>query len=73
MKVTNKSSLYFSAYKLKTLEAAIEDVNGGEQASPYLKSLLTSNAKTMSRIKISTMVNPYTENSLQERISTEVK
>lgn len=73
MKVENKSSLYFSAYRLKTLEAAIEESNGGEQASSHVKSLLSSKVKTMSRIRISTMVNPYTENNLQKKNSSELR
>ena len=73
MKLENKPSHYFSAYRLKTLEAAIEESNGGEQASPYLKSLLNSKAKAMSRIRISTMVNPYTESSLVNKNFTDLK
>jgi len=74
MKVENKSSLYFSAYRLKTLEAAIEEShNSSEQASPYLKSILDNKVKPMSRIRISTMVNPYTDTNLQKKNSSELQ
>lgn len=57
-----KRTSYISAYPLKTLEQAraeaTEPANRNEE-SAYLKELLTGKAKSMSRIRISPMSNPY--------------
>ncbi len=57
-----KRTSYISAYPLKTLEQAraeaTEPANRDEE-SAYLKELLDSKAKSMSRIRISPMSNPY--------------
>lgn len=57
-----KRTSYISAYPLKTLEqaraAATEPANRDKE-SAYLKGLLAGQAKSMSRIRISPMSNPY--------------
>jgi hypothetical protein len=61
MKGLAKSTPYFSAYPLKV----ITDHTANEpNLEPYLKALLASKTKTVSRVKVFPMVNPYpaTEN-----------
>ena len=49
-----KSTLYFSAYPLK----AIKESSSSEQ-SPFLKAILSGKTRTMSRVRVSPMLNPY--------------
>lgn len=58
MKDEPKPSFYFSAYRLKTLEKAVSS-SGETNQSPYLKAMLSGKAKTMSRVRVSPMLNPY--------------
>ena len=58
MRSIAKQSLYFSAYPLKALEqAAAKSVENVQ--SPYLRSLLSGKTKTLTRLRISPMANPY--------------
>ena len=50
----SKSSLYFSAYPLK----AIKESSSSEQ-SPFLKAILSGKTRTLSRVRVSPMLNPY--------------
>lgn len=52
-------SLYFSAYRLKTLEESIITENGGSEKSPYLKLLLSRKPKTTNKVRVFPMINPY--------------
>ena len=49
-----KPTLYFSAYPLK----AIKESSSSEQ-SPFLKAILSGKTRTMSRVRVSPMLNPY--------------
>jgi hypothetical protein len=57
-----KRTSYISAYPLKTLEqaqAAAAEPSNRNEGSAYLKGLLADRAKSVSRIRISPMSNPY--------------
>ncbi|PZR26293.1 MAG: hypothetical protein DI535_14940 [Citrobacter freundii] len=57
-----KRSSYISAYPLKVMEQAMEEANGSLQRSEnsaYLNELLADRAKSVSRIRISPMSDPY--------------
>lgn len=47
--------MYFSAYPLK----AILQSSSEEEKSPFLKALLTGKTRSMSRVRVSPMLNPY--------------
>ncbi len=61
MKRLSKSAPYFSAYPLKVIS---ESTANEPNMEPYLKALLASKTKTVSRVKVFPMANPYpvTEN-----------
>ena len=50
----SKPALYFSAYPLK----AIKESSSSEQ-SPFLKAILSGKTRTLSRVRVSPMLNPY--------------
>lgn len=50
----SKPALYFSAYPLK----AIKESKTSEQ-SPFLKAILSGKTRTLSRVRVSPMLNPY--------------
>jgi hypothetical protein len=50
----SKPALYFSAYPLK----AIKESSTSEQ-SPFLKAILAGKTRTLSRVRVSPMLNPY--------------
>jgi hypothetical protein len=56
MKNPSKSTPYFSAYPLKVIT---ENNNSNPNIEPYLKALLASKTKTVSRMKVFAMSNPY--------------
>ena len=58
MKTNAKPSLYFSAYPLKVLEKEIAAKPSVSQ-SPYLKAILTGSTRTVSRVRVFPMKNPY--------------
>ena len=58
MKSNVKPSLYFSAYPLKALMQDAPTKSNLSQSS-YLKSIHSGKIRTMSRIRIFAMMNPY--------------
>lgn len=68
MKGDTKQPFYISAYRLKTLEKAVSSSVEATQ-SPYLKAMLSGKSKTMSRIRVSPMLNPYKEKHAASLIS----
>ena len=57
-----KRSSYISAYPLKVMEqaqAAANEPEARNENSAYLNELLASRAKSISRIRISPMTDPY--------------
>ena len=54
----SKPTLYFSAYPLK----AIKESSSSEQ-SPFLKAILSGKTRTLSRVRVSPMLNPYKKTS----------
>ena len=54
MKRSNHSSLYFSAYPLK---AILESTS--EEKSSFLKALLSGKTRSLSRVRVAPMLNPY--------------
>ena len=59
MKSNVSPSLYFSAYPLKAVQTASEQA--GTVTSPYLKAILCGKTKTLSRVRVMPMINPYRE------------
>ncbi len=58
MKSAAKSSpLYYSAYPLKVLEQAAASAEGRQY--PHLKAVLSAKTKTLTRMRVSPMVDPY--------------
>jgi hypothetical protein len=57
MKSNARQSVYFSAYPLKALEKEIARNPNGQ--SPYLKAILSGKTRTMSRVRVMPMPNPY--------------
>jgi hypothetical protein len=57
MKSNARESVYFSAYPLKAIETEIKKNPNGQ--SPYLKAILSGKTRTMSRVKVMPMANPY--------------
>ena len=53
MKSNKQSSLYFSAYPLKAIKES------SSEQSPFLKAILSGKTRTLSRIRVSPMLNPY--------------
>ena len=68
MKNSVKSSHYFSAYPLKVLEQHLAEKSIPEQSS--LRAVLTVKSKSMNRIRVFPMINPYRE---ADACSTAVK
>ena len=62
MKSNARPSLYFSAYPLKALRDT--ETKADPTTSPYLKAILCGKTKTLSRVRVMPMVNPYTEKRL---------
>lgn len=52
-----KNNVYFSAYPLRNLNQELLEKPAPEQASA--KSLLAGRTRSMSRIRVSPMINPY--------------
>jgi hypothetical protein len=62
--------LYFSAYRLRTLEESIADANtNSSERSPYLKLLLSRKPKTTNRVRVFPMINPYKQKMTSDDIS----
>jgi len=58
MKSNARHSLYFSAYPLKALNQEVSAPSVQNQ-SPYLKAILSSKTRTLSRVRVFPMINPY--------------
>jgi hypothetical protein len=58
MKSNAQTSLYFSAYPLKAFDKE-DSAKPSTGQSPYLRAMLSSKTRTMSRVRIFPMVNPY--------------
>ncbi|HVT84366.1 MAG TPA: hypothetical protein VHD35_04145 [Chitinophagaceae bacterium] len=56
MKMSDHPALYFSAYPLK---AILQSSSSEEERSPFLKALLSGKTRTLSRVRVSPMLNPY--------------
>ncbi|HWC53185.1 MAG TPA: hypothetical protein VG676_06350 [Chitinophagaceae bacterium] len=56
MKISDHPALYFSAYPLK---AILQSASSEEQKSPFLKALLSGKTRTLSRVRVAPMLNPY--------------
>lgn len=56
MKISDHPALYFSAYPLK---AILQSSSSEEEKSPFLKALLSGKTRTLSRVRVSPMLNPY--------------
>jgi hypothetical protein len=54
MKRNKQSPLYFSAYPLKVIKETSSD-----NRSPFLKAILSGKTRTMSRIRVTPMKDPY--------------
>jgi len=63
MKGNDHPSLYFSAYPLKAVnqEASAKPSSG---QSPYLKAVLSGKTRSMSRVRVFPMINPYKQSAL---------
>lgn len=60
MKGLAKNPIYFSAYPLKAVEGSAKaSSNPKSSQSPYLRSLLSSRAKSTNTVRVFPMVNPY--------------
>jgi len=62
MNSNEKPSLYFSAYPLKALnpEGSAKSSSG---QSPYLKAILSGKTRSMSRVRVLPMINPYRQSN----------
>jgi hypothetical protein len=58
MKSSAHQPFYFSAYPLKSIPKELTQSSGQKQ-SPYLRSILSGKSKTVSRVRVFPMVNPY--------------
>lgn len=68
MKLNNQASLYFSAYPLKAISESLQTAS---EQSPFLKALLTGKSRTLSRVRVAPMVNPYPKDEKQAKAKTE--
>ena len=57
MKSSVHTPLYFSAYPLKAVEAS--EAKSEHTTSPYLKAILCGKTRTLSRVRVMPMINPY--------------
>jgi hypothetical protein len=63
MKRDANSTLYFSAYPLKALTNGASAKSSTDQ-SPYLKAILSGKTRTLSRVRVFPMINPYRKSSI---------
>ena len=63
MKSNAQSTFYFSAYPLKALRKEASAKPSSTQ-SPYLKAILSGKTRTLSRVRVFPMVNPYRRSSV---------
>ena len=57
MKSNARQSIYFSAYPLKAIKQEVSKNPDGQ--SPYLKAILSGKTRTLSRVRVMPMANPY--------------
>ena len=62
MKSNANASLYFSAYPLKAIQ--VSESKADTASSPYLKAILCGKTKTLSRVRVMPMANPYSDKRL---------
>jgi len=69
MKSSAQSNFYFSAYPLKALK---EDNSSkpSNEPSPYLKAILSGKTRTLSRVRVFPLINPYRKSSIPEQKNT---
>ena len=72
MKVSAHPSLYFSAYPLRVIKEKNTSVNAQVQ-SPYLRSILSGKNKTVSRVRVFPMANPYAQKLILPAIIKKAK
>ena len=70
MKSGDQPSLYFSAYPLKALNQGAS-AKPSEGKSPYLKAILSGKTRTISRVRVFPMINPYRQSALAKTKTTE--
>ena len=58
MKSNAHNPLYFSAYPLKAITQE-PSAKPDQQQSPYLRAILAGKSRTMSRVRVFPMANPY--------------
>jgi hypothetical protein len=63
MKSNDHPSFYFSAYPLKALTNEASAKSSSNQ-SPYLKAILSGKTRTLSRVRVFPMINPYRKSSI---------
>jgi hypothetical protein len=63
-----KNNVYFSAYPLKALNQDLLEKPANEQA-PF-RAMLNSKTKSMSRIRVSPMINPYRQSDATNQLNT---
>jgi hypothetical protein len=63
MKSNAQSTFYFSAYPLKNLHEKTSAKPSSDQ-SPYLKAILSGKTRSLSRVRVFPMINPYRQSSV---------
>jgi hypothetical protein len=63
MKSKPRSPFYFSAYPLKAVTDEASAKTTSSQ-SPYLKAILSGKTRTLSRVRVFPMINPYRKFSI---------
>lgn len=63
MKSNVNSTPYFSAYPLKALTGQSSEIPASNH-SPYLKAILSGKTRTLSRVRVLPMINPYRKSSV---------
>jgi hypothetical protein len=69
MKSNDHPSFYFSAYPLKALTNEASAKPSSNQ-SPYLKAILSGKTRTLSRVRVFPMINPYRKSSIPVILET---
>ncbi|HSU28108.1 MAG TPA: hypothetical protein VLJ68_06990 [Chitinophagaceae bacterium] len=59
MKSNAEPSIYFSAYPLKAISPETTAPAKTDERSPYLRSILSGKTRTLSRVRVFPMINPY--------------
>ena len=72
MKSKPRSPFYFSAYPLKAISNEVSPTPSTNQ-SPYLKAILSGKTRTLSRVRVFPMINPYRKFSIPAIEESNVK